>query len=445
MTGSDVEPSSSSLERDFFRMFWLLPRVQKQIAKLPADEREKLVDALLGPVAASRCEPVENRRRRGVFKFNVGRDIRVCFRMEGRWGVVVFIGDHYKCQRFIDRRAGSVYGRLIPIEDFVMSMSNTDNNNKSVSSPDSSPTAAVAERSQNGVCATRDHSGEISPSFSDWMGMLPGVVDRTYGQRVRQVEEACLAEMAEVTTRGESARADVTSRIETLSQRLDSRADEVTAQVATLAKSITETDQRTHSVRHDSHTRVAALAGDLAAVKSELNDRGRRATEQFESVVLELGGLSEKHDDLEHSLVQVGGWFKNFESASKASMAEMRDQLAALEVRDQAAPLVPKLARHEERLHSQDQKVEAAVADGARCLEKIASIGADMGQFKEVFFTLSRGMSDLGRSVSTLSARVESLALEQSRRDEQTIAARLTRRLERIQSVVRSRWVRVVG
>ena len=167
---------------------------------------------------------------------------------------------------------------------------------------------------------------------------------------------------------------------------------------------------------------------------------------QFDTVVLELGGLSEKYDDLERSLIQAGDLFKNLESVSRASMAEIRDQLGtAPHARDQAAPLVPQLAQHGERLDCLDQKVQAALAENARCLEKIAAIGAALGQSKEILLTFGRGVSELGVSVSLLSARVESLVLRQSRRDEQTIAARLARWIERTQSVVRSRWVRVVG
>ena len=446
MTGSVVAPPTVCMERDFFRMFWLLPRVQKQIAKLTADDRAKVIDALSGPVAAFRCEPVENRQRRGVFKFSVGRDIRVCFRMEERWGVVVFIGEHYKCQRFIDRRAGSVYGRLIPIADFIMSMKNNADDNKPVTSPEASPSTAPAEPSPNGIDPAPDHPEEMSPSFPEWMKMLPKVIDTTFGRKVREAEDACVALMEGVTLRVKAVEAETTqatSSVDVLSQRVDSHVQKTSGDIATLTTAIGETNQRVESVHQQSQTSMAALRNDLSAFTVKLRRHATETTEQFELVVSDLRELREKQETLDGSLVFFGDRFHDFEKTSLASIAEIRDQLGLVQGRDQAAPLVPQIARHDERLNTQDQAVQAALADIARCLKNVAQLAADMGQFKEIVFTLTTGMSELGVTVNALSDRVDSLARQQSHRDVQTIAARLSRCLERIQAGFRSTWVRI--
>ena len=338
------------MERDTFRMKWLLPRAERLIADLSPDVRADVIDSFGDSIPASRCHPVVNTNRPGVFKYRVGRNLRVCFRLEEGLGVVVFIGSHHECRIFVDRDGGEVTGRLIPIkESMIMSMNRNANDNKPGSAAGRTAAASQAEQ---------------SPSFSDWMRMLPGVIDRTYGQKVRQVEDVCLAEMDGVTARIEGVRAEVggvTARIETLGERFDSQHQEVSGRVATLSREVNESNQRTHSVRHDSQTRVAALAGDLAAIKGELNDQGRRSTEQVDSVFLEVGALSEKLDSLSRSVVEVGGRYQDLERTSNNAIDAIRGQLTVLEARDQAGPLVALLTQHGDRLDSQDRAVQGAL------------------------------------------------------------------------------------
>ena len=229
MSDSHVDPSARRPARDVFRMEWATPvGAEKQIDDLSPENRAKVIAWSSVPFAAARCERFETRRE--VYHFRVGRDLRVCFRVEQGGGVVLLVGDHYGSVRLINSHRGDLTGRLIPIEEsIIMSIKKNTNENKDGVTLDLKASATPAEP---------------PPSFSDWLRMLPGVVDRTYGHKVRQVEEVCLAEMAEVTSRSEDVRADATLRIQALSQRLDSRVGELTTEVATLAKAIAETDQR---------------------------------------------------------------------------------------------------------------------------------------------------------------------------------------------------------
>jgi hypothetical protein len=418
-------------------MKWLLPRAEKLIADLSEHDRAKVIESFSRPIAASRCHPVENGKRPGVFKYRVTRNLRVCFWLEEKLGIMVFLGDHHECRRFVDKDGGEVTGRLLPIEDsIIMSMDKNGNDNKP--GPSAAPSPA-----------------EPPLGFADCMRMLPGVIDTTFGQKVRQAEDASLALMAGITSQVERLNqvipglttsvdtlavqlADVTVRVEGLQGRVESQAQQIATGVATLTKAFHETDQRTHSFRHECRTKTAALEGDLRALEGQVCDQECRSAEQLESLSLELRGLSEKHDGVHRSLGDVLVQFQESDRTNKAFHEEVKRRLADLEARDPASPLVARLDRQDEMLDREDPAIGGAVADLARCFQKISALGADLAQLKGIALDIGRRLSDRDATVGAVSDQVDSLVRDRALRERRTLKARLSRWVAGLGRAIRS-------
>jgi FtsZ-binding cell division protein ZapB len=233
----------------------------------------------------------------------------------------------------------------------------------------------------------------------------------------------------------------LTTRVDVLSQRFESHSDETNSNFATRDKAVGEADRRAHSFRHEYSTSVGGLKGDLKAFKGDVSDRFRDVSNKFESVYADLGRWSEKHEALERSVLPELATFRDFEATTKKCIAEAKTKLAVLEARDPVGPLFVRLEQHEARLKGQDETASSTRADVARSFERITSLSAEAGQFREIVDALRQDVDHLRLTVNMLSNRVESEARERIDRQNRTLAGRLSRWIERIRTGTRAGWI----
>ena len=427
----DPGEHTGGAERNVFRMKWLLSRARRRIARLLPEDRARVAQSLTDRIDATLCEPILSSPYPGTFHYNVGRDIRVCFVVHEGFGLVVYVGNHYECDRAVYHSKWRLRGRFIPVEGFIImhnEKKETANNNGAVFA--SSPTTPTKPSATD---------------FDAWIQMLPGVVDATFAAPLRQADAARRSAIEDVTAKANensTELAALTTRVETLSQRFDSHSHESSSKFATLDKAVSEADQRTHSFRHECQTTVGGLKGEVKAVKCDLSDLSRGTSTTFESVHGALNRTNQSHDALERAVYPALSDFRNFESATNGFIAETKTKLAVLEAQDPAGPLITRLEQHEKRLDGQDEAAVSTRADFARSLERTASLCADVAQLKENVPELKLRMSELRSSLSSLLDRFESEARARIDRENRSFVASMSRWIERIRTGTGTGWVR---
>jgi hypothetical protein len=133
-----------------------------------------------------------------------------------------------------------------------------------------------------------------------------------------------------------SAVAASSSGVEQMSERLESRAGEISNELSELAGASHATEQRVESQLFELRATLEEPKQELPALKRELGGVGQRSAVESQLFHRDLRDLRGKHDDVNAVLEQLSRRFEDFVQGSEASIAELRGLCAALEARDRA-------------------------------------------------------------------------------------------------------------
>src|ERR1700676_5208328 len=103
------------MEQTSLRFAFITAQAEKQIEKLPAQDRRKVVNALGQPLRRDRCKKMNIGDR--YWRLRVTDSVRVAFLYVDGQPCVVHVGTHQASDRFVDHANGSFKPDLIPLEE----------------------------------------------------------------------------------------------------------------------------------------------------------------------------------------------------------------------------------------------------------------------------------------------------------------------------------------
>ena len=394
------------------RMELMTPAVEKAIGDLHPADREKVVEALLGPVRLDHCSLVARLSRKyRVFKFGIDRNLRVCYRILKGRACVIYAGPHDDFDKFTERYKGSLPDRFIPIsESILMSRSEREAGKARGDKPEpKTPALAIPPQGED--------LGLLSPGFLECLERAASAERRRTEENIDTMGDLLRTsfgeELTSISERLDRERGDLRSTLNAASEKL---AGEVRAELDAIEARLVE-------LRLLEKADVDRLTGRVEAL-------GRAAEAREAEAILANGSLAGEIDALTRSLAtslgEVEGRIGRIEAGAITA-----DALEA-----QADELLAIVSGQAEELRRLERDLAESRAEVARSREIVEVLRTEHDREAKA---LSGRVDALERADRALLGRLDSEQVERHRR---SFLGRASRILESLRSESRKRWPR---
>jgi hypothetical protein len=394
--GEGTPETNRLTDRNSLRIEWVVPRVEKQVLKLPASLRAKLSRIVSRSIPLAECEMVRTHAKSRIRHFRLDRNYRAYTQeVDGRTGVI-FVDLHHQGERFMKLYNNKVIGRLIPIQetDFM----------KAQATP-AQPQPALSFASAP-VSSPEPPAGSTASTAEACFSVFQSIVAALAGPLVGKAEDYWMTELQNLE-KSQVARA---GELDEQNRRLSGQVGNLGRELASALEDISRIGRGIEAVRKEYQAQLSDTQNAQTVLGSTVARAELLATAGLDGVLSELNELRQAIIHQARTSEQIAQEYR----ATKEVVAALPNEVQAFINEHATAPMLAQLDTVNRELQDHSAKHESYEAQLNRVDRQAADVLARIARCLQTCEMLDDGQSRATDQIAALRGDVDSLLRRQS-------------------------------